>query len=133
MILRVQQGLADEGVAVSLSQLCRWFELPRRTVNCKTFKVPPKVAPPVCRAHHGTDRGVAIVWLQDRGTSAGLQQKYRATDFPDQGLAGSQMGYWHATTDPGSCPLWPQRPTSDGRPIFVVSGQVATAGPRWRW
>ncbi|ROR18601.1 putative transposase [Comamonas sp. BIGb0124] len=45
MILRVQQGLADEGVAVSLSQLCRWFEVPRRTVYYKTVKVPPKVEP----------------------------------------------------------------------------------------
>ncbi|WP_233598028.1 DDE-type integrase/transposase/recombinase [Comamonas sp. BIGb0124] len=45
MILRLQQGLADEGVAVSLSQLCRWFEVPRRTVYYKTVKVPPKVDP----------------------------------------------------------------------------------------
>ena len=32
MILRLQQGLLDEGVRASLSQLCRWFEVPRRTV-----------------------------------------------------------------------------------------------------
>lgn len=29
MILHVQQGLADEVIAVSLSQLCRWFEIPQ--------------------------------------------------------------------------------------------------------
>ncbi|WP_343740306.1 DDE-type integrase/transposase/recombinase [Delftia tsuruhatensis] len=45
MILRVQQGLADEGVVVSLSQLCRWFEVPRRAVYYKTVKAPPKVDP----------------------------------------------------------------------------------------
>lgn len=45
MILRihVQQGLADEGVAFSLSQLCQWFEIWRRMVYYKTVKARPKV------------------------------------------------------------------------------------------
>jgi len=43
MILRVQQGLREEGVAVGLSQLCRWFEVPRRTVYYKTVKAAPKI------------------------------------------------------------------------------------------
>ena len=43
MILRVQQGLLDEGVKASLSQLCRWFEVPRRTVYYQPTKAVPKV------------------------------------------------------------------------------------------
>lgn len=43
MILRVQQGLLDEGVKASLSQLCRWFEVPRRTVYYQSTKAAPKV------------------------------------------------------------------------------------------
>ena len=43
MILRVQQGLLDEGVKASLSQLCRWFEAPRRTVYYQPTKAAPKV------------------------------------------------------------------------------------------
>lgn len=43
MILRVQQGLLDEGVKASLSQLCRWFEAPRRTVYYQPTKAVPKV------------------------------------------------------------------------------------------
>ena len=43
MILRVQQGLIDDGVAASLSQLCRWFEVPRRTVYYQPTKAEPKV------------------------------------------------------------------------------------------
>ena len=43
MILRVQQGLLDEGVKASLSQLCRWFEVPRRTVYYQPTKAAHKV------------------------------------------------------------------------------------------
>ena len=43
MILRLQQGLLDEGVRASLSQLCRWFEVPRRTVYYQPTKAAPKV------------------------------------------------------------------------------------------
>lgn len=43
MILHVQQGLRDEGVAVGLSQLCRWFGVARRTVYYQAVKAAPKV------------------------------------------------------------------------------------------
>lgn len=43
MILRVQQGLAEDGFNVPLAKLCRWFGVPRRTVYYKTVKSPPKV------------------------------------------------------------------------------------------
>lgn len=43
MILRVQQGLAAEGFEVSVSKLCRWFGVPRRTVYYRAMKSPPKV------------------------------------------------------------------------------------------
>ena len=48
MILRVQQGLLDEGVKASLSQLCRWFEVPRRTVYYQPTKAAPKVDEQLC-------------------------------------------------------------------------------------
>ncbi|MEW5835850.1 MAG: hypothetical protein AB1832_12360 [Pseudomonadota bacterium] len=31
-MVTIQQGLRDEGVAVSMVKLCRWFGVPRRTV-----------------------------------------------------------------------------------------------------
>jgi putative transposase len=43
MILRVQQGLRNDGVTASLSQLCRWFDVPRRTVYYQAVKAKPKV------------------------------------------------------------------------------------------
>ena len=42
MILDVQRGLAAEGYSVSLVKLCRWFDLPRRTLYYRSVKSPPK-------------------------------------------------------------------------------------------
>jgi putative transposase len=39
----LQQGLKADGVVVSTSQLCRWFEVPRRTVYYRETKAPSKV------------------------------------------------------------------------------------------
>ena len=43
MILRVQQGLLEEGVQASLSQLCQWFGVPRRTMYYQPHKAAAKV------------------------------------------------------------------------------------------
>lgn len=43
MIETIRQGLKDDGYAVSISQLCRWFGIPRRTVYYKATKKPPVV------------------------------------------------------------------------------------------
>lgn len=43
MIVAIRQGLMDEGIRVSISQLCRWFDLPRRTVYYRPTKRPPTV------------------------------------------------------------------------------------------
>lgn len=44
-MVSLQQGLRADGVQVSMAQLCRWFEQPRRTVYYRPMKSPPKVNP----------------------------------------------------------------------------------------
>ena len=43
MIETIRQGLKQDGFEVSISKLCRWFEIPRRTVYYKPTKTPAKV------------------------------------------------------------------------------------------
>jgi putative transposase len=43
MILHIQQGLKEDGFTVPMTKLCRWFEVPRRTVYYKPVKSTPKV------------------------------------------------------------------------------------------
>lgn len=35
MIQTIQQGLKEDGFEVSIAKLCRWFNVPRRTVYYK--------------------------------------------------------------------------------------------------
>ena len=41
MIETIRQGLKDDGFAVSISKLCRWFEVPRRTVYYRPSRKQP--------------------------------------------------------------------------------------------
>ena len=43
MIATVQQGLEAEGITVPMTKLCRWFEVPRRTMYYQPTKAQPKV------------------------------------------------------------------------------------------
>lgn len=43
MILGLQQQLKGDGIVVSLAKLCRWFEIPRRTVYYTRTKAAPKL------------------------------------------------------------------------------------------
>lgn len=45
MIETIRQGLKDDGFDVSISKLCRWFEVPRRTIYYKPVKAEPKLRP----------------------------------------------------------------------------------------
>ena len=45
MISSIRQGLKDDGFEVSISKLCRWFGVPRRTVYYQPTKALPKVRP----------------------------------------------------------------------------------------
>ena len=46
MILGLQQQLKDDGLEVSLVKLCRWFEVPKRTVYYTPIKAQPKLQEP---------------------------------------------------------------------------------------
>lgn len=47
MILQLQQGLQAEGFEVSISKLCRWFNVPRRTLYYTPVKAQPRLQPHV--------------------------------------------------------------------------------------
>jgi len=43
MILQIQRGLKEDGISVSITKLCAWFAVPRRTVYYKPVKSAPKI------------------------------------------------------------------------------------------
>ncbi|MEZ5462051.1 IS3 family transposase [Dokdonella sp.] len=44
-MVTIQQGLREEGVEVSMTRLCRWFSVPRRSMYYRSRKAPAKVRP----------------------------------------------------------------------------------------
>jgi putative transposase len=49
VIETIRQGLKDDGFAVSISQLCRWFEVPRRTVYYRPTRKPALIQERFCK------------------------------------------------------------------------------------
>ena len=45
MIRKLWQGLIEDGLMVSIAQLCDWFGVPRRTVYYRQTKSTPRVNP----------------------------------------------------------------------------------------
>jgi len=43
MILQIQRDLREDGFTVPMTKLCRWFDVPRRTVYYRSVKAKPKV------------------------------------------------------------------------------------------
>lgn len=43
MIETIRQGLQADGITVSISKLCKWFEVPRRTVYYRPVKAVPSL------------------------------------------------------------------------------------------
>lgn len=43
MIPQLQQGLLEDGFRISIEKLCRWFNVPRRTVYHNATKAAPKL------------------------------------------------------------------------------------------
>lgn len=43
MIEAIRQGLREEGIEVPVAKLCRWFDVPRRTVYYRPGKAAPKL------------------------------------------------------------------------------------------
>jgi putative transposase len=45
MIAAIRQRLREDGGGVSISQLCRWFDVPRRTFYYRTTRSAPRLRP----------------------------------------------------------------------------------------
>ncbi|WP_209319545.1 transposase [Salmonella enterica] len=132
IVADVQQGLRAEGIDVSVSKLCRWFGLPRRSWYYRSVKAAPKLQEHLVtpiknmieRTHRSVTGRLQPCWGSTR-TRYSASSSSRAGKF-----ASVRLGF-----APGSepCLRWPQRPTNAGRRTYAGSGLVAMAGVPWRW
>ena len=129
MSRKLWQGLLEDGLKVSIAQLCAWFGVPRRTVYYQPTKSTPRVnlelAAPIRKMideRGGSENGPGdrfparpLLWLSDRGLASWHEQEHRRApsaiilepmaDYgfdPAKGLAGQEKTGRNAAPDPGS-------------------------------
>ncbi|WP_229038567.1 transposase [Salmonella enterica] len=132
IVADVQQGLRAEGIDVSVSKLCRWFGLPRRSWYYRSVKAAPKL-----QEHLVTP----IKNMIEENPSFGYRTVAALLGFNKNTVQRIfQLKGWQVRKRPVGfrpriqpCLRWPQRPTNAGRRTYAGSGLVAMAGVPWRW
>ncbi|MDH5858362.1 hypothetical protein [Lampropedia aestuarii] len=128
MIALVQQGLRSEGVDVSISQMCRWFGEPRRSVYYQATKSAPKlqaqlVEPVKVMIEENPSFGyrtVAHLLSMNKNTVQRIFQ-----------IKGWQVarGLWAFDLAFKLCHRWPRLQMSAGLLICAEYGRARMAGP----
>jgi len=114
MILDVQQVLAQDGFKVSLLKLCRWFEMPRRTLYYRPTKAAPAVQERFARPIKAMIEENPSFVYRTVAHLLGFNKNTVQRVFQIKG--------------------WQVRKRPVGfRPICAGCGRAAMAGLRWRW
>jgi hypothetical protein len=131
MILHIQQGLKEDGFTVPMTKLCRWFDVPRRTVYYKPVKSTPKVQERFAEP---------IKQMIEAEPSFGYRTVASLLQFNKNTVQRIfQLKGWQVRNEPSDIDRVsrrsrrsPRRRTNAGRRICAASGQVETAGRPWR-
>lgn len=132
VIETIRQGLQAEGITVSIAKLCRWFDVPRRTVYYKPVKSLPKldlqfVAPIKALIEESPSFGYWMVANLLGFNKNTVQRVFQLMGWQVRnGPSGSDLGSKH-------CRQWLPGPTSVGRRTCAASGPAEMAGRRWHW
>jgi putative transposase len=133
MIETICQGLKQDGFEVSISKLCRWFEVPRRTVYCKPTKAPAKVQERFVKP---------ITEMIEQNPSFGCRTVAHLLEYNKNTVQRIfQLKGWQIRKRPvgmrprglKTCRRWLKNRTNAGRPICVASGADVMAGRLWLW
>ena len=118
------QGRRDRRLDQS-KQLCRWFEVPRRTFY--QSKAPPKVQPRLPN-HQGVIEDKPVLGYRTVGpTCWGSTKEHGAAGVPAARLAGQEAPSRVSTADRGAA-LQGISPTNAGRRIYAVLGGTRRLG-----
>ena len=132
MILQIQRGLREDGFTVPMTKLCRWFDVPRRTVYYKPVKANPKVqdrfAVPIKQMIEAEPsfgyRTVASLLRFNKNT---VQRVFQLMGWQVRKRAIGHRPRIEAL------PSVARRRTNAGRRISAASGRAVMAGRPWHW
>ena len=124
MIEAIRQGLKEDGYRVSISKLCRWFEVPRRTVYYRSTRkastIQARFAQPIKQ-------------MIEENPSFGYRTVAHLLDFNKNTVQRIfQLMRWQVKKRPvGFCHRWLHIRTNVGLRICAAFGVVEMAGPHW--
>ena len=133
MIETIRQGLKQDGFDVSISKLCLWFEIPRRTVYYKPTKAAAKVQERFVKP---------IKEMIEQNPSFGYRTVAHLLEFNKNTVQRIfQLKGWQVFANARSecaqglktCRRWLKNRTNAGRPICAASGADVMAGRLWLW
>ena len=145
MILDLRQGLANDGLHVSLAKLAHWFGVPRCTLYCKSRGAAPRINPAFAEP---------IKKLIEKETSFGYRTVAWLLGFNKNTVQRIfQLKNWQVRKRPiGARPRIEALPSvaeapnerslssplhdacwAMGPPTWPASRPVRTAGPHWHW
>ena len=129
MIGTIRQGLKEDGYTVSISQLCRWFEVPRRTVYYRHTRKLPMVQERFCQP---IKQMIEENPSFDYPTVAHLLNFNKNTVQRIFRLMRRQVKKrpWTSDLECGPCLRWRMLQMSAERQICVVYGADGTTEPR---
>jgi len=102
VIETIRQGLRDDGFAVSISKLCRWFEVPRRTVYYRPSRKQPALQGRFLQPIKQMIEEKSVLWIPNRRTPTEVQQEHGTAHFPAETLAGKKAAGGISTASTGN-------------------------------
>jgi len=132
MIETIRQGLKEDGFTVSISKLCQWFGIARRTVYYKPTKAAPRVKPELAEPIKAMIEQSPSFGYRTVAYLLGMNKNTVQRIFQLKGwqVKKRAIGFRPASKP---CLQWRVRRMNAGQPICAAFGPAVMVGQPWRW
>ena len=132
MIEAIRQGLKADGFEIAVAKLCRWFEVPRRTVYYRSRKAVPKIKEELAKPIRAMIEQEPSFGYRTVASLLGMNKNTVRRIFQIKGwqVRKRAVGYRRRIE---ALPRSLKLPINAGRPICAGFGAAAMDGSRWPW
>ena len=133
MIATVKRGLEEDRIKVPMTKLCRWFEVPRRTVYYRSTKAAPKVQERFETPIKAMIEQEPLFGYRTVASLLGFNKNTVQRVFQLPGWQFKKRPVGGLDPECRLCRLWPWHRMNAGLLTFAGSGPAAMAGRPLLW